>query len=102
MPKYKNQLKRMGIIDQMISSRCYHDMPKIKERVEEALNGLAGLNTISKYVIQKDIRYMKECLDAPIKYSRSHQGYYYSDQKYSLGDKIIELWSQYINFKTTK
>lgn len=61
----------------------YPSSGKLLEEIERLLD-----QRISKETLQKDIHEMKHSADlgyeAPIRYSRSHNGYYYEDSSYSI------------------
>jgi len=85
MPSNKNAYLRYQVIDECLSNRSlkYPSSEKLLEEIERLLD-----QRISKETLQKDIRDMKKSGDlefyAPIKYSRSHSGYYYEDEGYSI------------------
>ncbi len=77
---------RHRIIDQKIGSK-YQPFPtkeELRQSCEEALYGSTNGNHISDSTIEKDLQYMKLEYDAPIKFSRSHNGYYYTVEGYSI------------------
>ena len=59
----------------------------LRRACEEALYGNDTGSDICDSTIEKDLRAMRVELDAPIKYSKIHKGYYYDDESYSI-DKI--------------
>lgn len=91
MPINKEAYLRYRIIDRRIRRKGapYPDMDDLIEACETALGTGFAVSTI-----QKDIKSMKEDpllgFNAPIKYSRSHSGYYYSDPDYSIGGLSLD------------
>lgn len=85
MPANKFATIRYHVIDKMLRNKYkrYPSVEEIMEKCEEVL-----LKPISKSSIEKDIRAMKfdEGLGyfAPIEFSRSHGGYYYDSEDYSI------------------
>lgn len=85
MPVNKEAFLRYRIIDRMLRSKTqpYPDMDDLIDELEEKLG-----KTFSVSTIQKDIKSMKEdellAYKAPIKYHRGHQGYYYTDENFSI------------------
>lgn len=85
MPLNKNAYLRYQIIDECLTKRSmkYPSPEKLLEEIERILD-----QRISKETILKDIRDMKKSSDlgfnAPIKYSKSHSGYYYDDPNYTI------------------
>ncbi len=81
----KNAYLRYQIIDECLTKRSmkYPSSQKLMDEIERILD-----QRISKETLQKDIRDMKKSAKlefyAPIKYSRSHNGYYYSDPEYTI------------------
>lgn len=85
MPINKNAYLRYQIIDECLTKRTmkYPSSEKLREEIERILD-----QRIAKETLQKDIRAMKKSAElefyAPIKYSRSHNGYYYDDPNYTI------------------
>ena len=73
MAKYKPQHSRLLFIDREIGNGNYPNC-----------STLAGDYEVSAKTIQRDIDYMRYQLDAPIKYSVQHRGYYYTEANYKL------------------
>ena len=88
MPHIKNALIRYRIIDRAISNKYnrYPTKKDLREACEEYLYGSVDGLHICDSTIEKDLYAMKMEHDAPIKYSRRHHGYYYSEDNYSLND----------------
>jgi hypothetical protein len=98
MPLNKEAFIRYKIIDASIKNaqKPYPNIEEIIEKCEEKLGKTFSISTI-----QKDIKSMKEDdllgFNAPIKYSKSNNGYYYSE-KYDFGqiplkdNEIEALW----------
>jgi len=88
MPRIKNALIRFRIIDRCIRNK-YKPFPskrEIREACEEALFGSVDGENLCDSTIEKDMFAMKMEHDAPIKYSKRHEGYYYLDPEYSMND----------------
>ena len=88
MPHIKNALIRFRIIDRCLRNK-YDPFPSkqdLREKCEEALFGLSEGSHICDSTIEKDLFAMRLDHDAPIKYSKRHQGYYYSDPDFSIND----------------
>ena len=87
MPKCKNSLIRYRVINRCLIDYDYPSFTRIKEACERALD----ITPLGRRTILKDIADMQldppEGYGAPIKYSKSYEGYYYSDQDFSI-DKL--------------
>ena len=83
--KNKEASLRYKIIDSCIGNKR-NPFPSMDDLIDKLEAKLGTTFTVS--TIQKDIKAMKEdevlAMYAPIKYSNSHQGYYYSDPDYSI------------------
>jgi predicted DNA-binding transcriptional regulator YafY len=88
MPHIKNALIRFRIIDRCIRNKYkpYPSKMEIREACEEALYGSADGANICDSTIEKDMFAMRMEHDAPIKYSKRHGGYYYTDPEFSMND----------------
>lgn len=88
MPHIKNALIRYRIIDRMIRNpyRTYPSKSDLREACEESLFGSTYGDHICDSTIEKDLFAMRMEHDAPIKYSRKHEGYYYEDPDYTIND----------------
>jgi predicted DNA-binding transcriptional regulator YafY len=88
MPHIKNALIRYRIIDRMIRNpyKTYPSKSDLREACEESLFGSTYGNHICDSTIEKDLFAMRMEHDAPIKYSRKHEGYYYEDPDYTIND----------------
>ena len=88
MPANKFATIRYHVIDKMLRNK-YRPYPSVEDIIEKCSEVL--LKRVSLSSIEKDIRAMKndEALgyNAPIGFSRSHKGYYYTDEEYSI-DKV--------------
>ncbi len=88
MPHIKHALIRFRIIDRCIRN-TYKPFPskeELREACEEELFGSStGLN-ICNSTIEKDMFAMKMEHDAPIRYSKRNNGYYYADPDFTLND----------------
>lgn len=88
MPHIKNALLRFRIIDRALrnSYNPYPTKAKLREACEEALFGSMDGANICDSTIEKDMFAMKMEHDAPIKYSKRYNGYYYSDPDFSMDE----------------
>ena len=93
----KNAVLRYRIIDRCIRSTAFPFPSKqeLREACEEELFGSVNGNHICDSTIEKDLYAMRNEHDAPIKFSRANQGYFYEDPEYSideipLNDKDID------------
>lgn len=90
MSLHKYALIRYRIIDGMIRNphKPYPNIEDLREKCEYSLFGSEDGRHISISTIEKDLRAMRDDMElayhAPIKYSRSHRGYYYEDPEYSI------------------
>lgn len=90
MSLHKYALIRYRIIDGMLRNKYqpYPTIEQLRTKCEENLFGSEGGEHISISTIEKDLRAMREDLElgyeAPIKYSRLHKGYYYTDPEYTI------------------
>jgi predicted DNA-binding transcriptional regulator YafY len=88
MPHIKNALIRYRIIDRCIRNK-YKPFPSkraLREACEENLFGSNYGEHICDSTIEKDLFNMRMDHDAPIKYSKKNDGYYYEDSNYSIND----------------
>lgn len=91
MPANKYALFRYHIINSRLAKRFpeYPTKEDLRQACEDELYGTDGKH-ISISTIEKDIFAMKNESNlgyyAPIEYSRTHRGYYYSDSGYTLAD----------------
>jgi predicted DNA-binding transcriptional regulator YafY len=88
MPHIKNALIRYRIIDRCIRNkyRPYPSKKELREACEENLFGSNYGEHICDSTIEKDLFNMRMDHDAPIKYSKKNDGYYYEDPNYSIND----------------
>ncbi len=88
MPHIKNALLRYRIIDRAIRNpyKPFPTKAALREACEEALFGSSDGANICDSTIEKDMFAMKMEHDAPIKYSKRHGGYYYSEETFSLDE----------------
>jgi predicted DNA-binding transcriptional regulator YafY len=88
MPHIKNALIRFRIIDRCIRNKYkpYPSKRQLREACEEALYGSNDGANICDSTIEKDMFAMKMEHDAPIRYSKRHGGYYYTDDNFSMND----------------
>jgi len=91
MPTNKSAFFRYLLIDRCLTRRksIYYSAEEILEYIESNIDERISLRTL-----QGDIKEMKESnvlgFYAPIKYDKSHDGYYYTDQEYSIG-RFVKL-----------
>jgi predicted DNA-binding transcriptional regulator YafY len=87
MPANKFALLRYRIIDRCIRANTYPSKDDLRQACEDALYGSTN-ESISASTIDKDIAAMKFDttlgFEAPIKYSKSREGYYYENPNYSI------------------
>lgn len=88
MPHIKNALIRFRIIDRALRNKYkpYPTKADLREACEDALYGSADGANICDSTIEKDMFAMKMEHDAPIRYSKRHGGYYYTEETFSLND----------------
>jgi predicted DNA-binding transcriptional regulator YafY len=88
MPHIKNALIRYRIIDKSIRNtyRPFPSKQDLREACEEALFGSSYGDNICDSTIEKDIFAMRLEHDAPIKYSKRENGYFYEDPNFSIND----------------
>lgn len=86
MPSVKNAQRRYRIIDSLIRNKykSYPSKDELRRACEVDLYGINSEGDISVSTIEKDIKFMKDEFDAPIKYDRNQGGYYYDDEEFSL------------------
>ncbi len=96
MPANKYALIRYRVIDRLISNK-YKPYPGVLDLMDGCSEALG--KEVSKSTIEKDLASMKNDLglgyEAPIKFSKEYQGYYYEDPEYSIED--IPLSTEEIN-----
>jgi predicted DNA-binding transcriptional regulator YafY len=96
MPANKYALIRYRVIDRLISNK-YKPYPGVEDLMDGYSEALG--KDVSKSTIEKDLAAMKNDLglgyEAPIKFSKEYQGYYYEDPDYSIED--IPLSTEEIN-----
>jgi predicted DNA-binding transcriptional regulator YafY len=66
--------------------KTYPSKSDLREACEESLFGSTYGDHICDSTIEKDLFAMRMEHDAPIKYSRKHEGYYYEDPDYTIND----------------
>ncbi len=87
MPQNKQALVRYRIIDRCLRDKRneYPSREDLQDALEEQLS-----MSISESTIEKDIRAMREDpelgYNAPIKYSRKYNGYYYTDDSFTIAN----------------
>ena len=88
MPHIKHALIRYRIIDRCIRN-TYNPYPSkdvLREACEDELFGSTSGGHICNSTIEKDMFAMKMEHDAPIRYSKRYNGYYYEDPSFTLND----------------
>ena len=88
MSYIKNAILRYRIIDRMIRNK-YKPFPSKQDMriaCEEALYGSTYGENICDSTIEKDLFAMRMEHDAPIKYNKKEDGYYYLDPNFSIND----------------
>ncbi len=86
MPRIKNALLRYRIIDRALSDpyNPYPSKDKLRTLCAQELFGSDNMSYISASTLEKDMKAMKDEFDAPIRYSKSREGYYYTDPEFTL------------------
>jgi len=86
MPHIKNALIRYRVIDKCLrnSLRSFPSKQDLRHACEEELYGSVSGDHISDSTIEKDLFAMRMEMDAPIKYSKRNEGYYYSNPDFSI------------------
>jgi len=86
MSHIKNAIIRYRIIDRMIRNKykAFPSKQNFRTACEEALYGSSYGENISSSTIEKDIFAMRLEHDAPIKYSKKEDGYFYDDPNFSI------------------
>lgn len=88
MPHIKNALIRYRVLDKCLRN-TYHPYPSkmdLRQACEEALYGDSSGEHICDSTIEKDMFAMRMEHDAPIKYSKKHKGYYYTNPEFSINE----------------
>lgn len=91
MPHIKNALIRYRIIDKALGN-SYNPYPSkldLRYACEMELYGDTNGKHISDSTIEKDLYAMRQELDAPIKYSKIHKGYYYENPDFTINEKPL-------------
>jgi predicted DNA-binding transcriptional regulator YafY len=88
MSLIKNAQIRYRVIDKALRNtfKPYPSKAELREACEEAIYGDVSGDNICDSTIEKDMAAMKMDHDAPIKYSKKHGGYYYTDANFSLDE----------------
>lgn len=73
--KTKPQMERFQLIDRIISTGDYPSFTFILEALRKILKD----KKFSEPSLRRDLKYMRENLNAPIVYDKDKKGYYYSD-----------------------
>ncbi len=86
MSQIKNAQIRYRVIDRCLRNeyKPYPSKEELRQACEEELYGEGIGSNICDSTIEKDLFAMRMDHDAPIKYSKSHKGYFYEDKNYSL------------------
>ncbi len=91
MPHIKNALIRYRIIDKALGN-TYSPYPTkldLRYACEMELYGDTNGKHISDSTIEKDLYAMRQELDAPIKYSKIHKGYYYENPEFTINERPL-------------
>lgn len=88
MSHIKNALIRYRIIDKCLRNtfRPYPSKEDFRIACEEALYGSSMGEHVCNSTIEKDLYGMRMEFDAPIKFSKRHNGYYYSISEYTMSE----------------
>jgi len=88
MGQIRNALIRYRIIDKSLRSKYkpYPSKAELRKACEEALFSSYDGENVCDSTIEKDLFFLRMEQDAPIKYSKKHLGYYYSDPDFSLDE----------------
>lgn len=88
MPVIKEAHLRYRVIDRALNNqqRRYPSLETLRELCAEAVLGMSNAELISVSTVEKDLRTMRRDFGAPIRYSRSNGGYYYSDSEFTIED----------------
>ena len=86
MPVDKKAPIRMQIIDRMVSGKrkTYPTHEELRSACEDRIYGTTNGKHISKSTIEKDIRFMRDKYDAPLKYIPIKKGYTYTEEGFSI------------------
>ena len=86
MAQIKNAIIRYRLIDKCLRNKYapYPSKVKIREICEEHLYGSTDGANICDSTIEKDLFAMRMDHDAPIKFSKKHNGYYYTEDDFSI------------------
>jgi predicted DNA-binding transcriptional regulator YafY len=86
MPKIKNAHLRYRVIDRTLTNpaKPYPTGEDLRRACAEEVMGISDFNLISVSTLEKDLQAMRAEFDAPIRFSKSYGGYYYSDPDFSL------------------
>lgn len=77
---------RHRIIDKCLRNHPFPSKEDLREACEQELFGESIKNNICSSTIEKDLFTMRQDYDAPIKYSKTHRGYYYDDPEFTIND----------------
>lgn len=69
----RQQIRRLMEIDRLLRARAYPNAASLMARLE-----------VKRRVIFQDLAYLRDQLRAPIEYDRTHKGWYYTDESFSL------------------
>lgn len=87
MPTDKKAGTRRLVIDRLLSSKYkkYPSKEEMRQECEEVIYGTREGKNVSTSIIEKDMKFMKDNFEAPIKYDALSKGYYYDDPGFSIG-----------------
>lgn len=89
MPNTKNALRRYLLIDRTINKNGHASKYLLRTCLEFTLEG--DRIELSDSTVEKDLKAMREIYGAPIKYSKTDYGYYYSDPEYKFRERFMEI-----------
>ena len=94
----KGELKRLAAICKCIEIKQCPNKEEIRQFV--MLHSFSGQKDgyICTSQIEKDIYTLRNEFDAPIKYSRERQGYYYTDFDYVFWRDLLVYFSSFVEF----
>ena len=79
MPTTKQPLIRLARFVAMMRENRYPNYPKLLNEMKKM--DVAGTFKLSQKTLQRDVDYLREEYNAPIKYDYSKKGYYLTDRK---------------------
>lgn len=97
MPKVKDALKRLGLIDQIVSDRRRNQLTKedLRKLVSEKMYGHP--DQLSPSALDKDLQELRHNFGIVIHNNRRRG--YFAETQHRFPDKFKEIWGEYIDFK---